>query len=258
MPLIGFAADKLNSHKAFLLVLIAVTAFLRFGLLWCSSFIAVVTLILFSDFSGNPVSSIIDSTVLDALPDPLLYGRQRLWGTIGWGCMAPLAGQAITAFGAPTVLWIHAAGNLLAIAVVSRFRVARPSPATGSVWSAWRVILGDPQTLCLLLGVVVMGQAYGAIGAFLFLRLQELGGSPLLMGLTLAVNCAVEAPVFHFSGAVIRRLGLIGVLVLCLALMALRLAFYGVLASPWPVLLVEGIHGVTFALLWSEIGRAHV
>jgi hypothetical protein len=41
------------------------------------------------------------------------------------------------------------------------------------------------------------------------------------------------------------------VLELCLALTAGRLAFYGLLTSPWPVLLVEGVHGVTFALLWS-------
>jgi MFS transporter, PPP family, 3-phenylpropionic acid transporter len=251
MPLFGYAADKLNRHKAFLFGLIVLTSLLRFGLLWCSSFLAVASLILLSDFSGNPITSIIDSTVLDALPDPLLYGRQRLWGTIAWGSMAPLAGQAISAFGTSISIWIHTAGNLVLLVVVSRLRVSPPPPSTGSVWDAWRVILRDPQTLCLLLVVVVMGQAYGAIGTFLFLRLQELGGSPLLMGLTLAVNCAVEAPTFHFSGAAIQRLGLIGVLVLCPALMALRLSFYGVLESPWPVLLVEGIHGITFGLLWS-------
>ena len=99
MPLVGLAADKLNRHKLFLLVLIACTALLRAGLIWCTSLVAVATLILISDFSGNPISSILDSTVLDALPDPLLYGRQRLWGTLGWGSMAPLAGQAIAAAG---------------------------------------------------------------------------------------------------------------------------------------------------------------
>jgi PPP family 3-phenylpropionic acid transporter len=251
MPLLGYAADKLNRHKAFLLVLVVITSLLRIGFLWGSSFLAIATLLLISDISGKPIASIIDSTVLDALPDPLLYGRQRLWGTIAWGCMAPLAGQAISAFGTAVAVWINISGNLLVLFVVSRFRVSPPLPSAGSVWDAWRVILRDPQTLCLLFVVIVMGQAYGAIGVFLFLRLQELGGSPLLMGLTLAVNCAVEAPVFHFSGAVIRRLELIGVLVLCLSLMAMRLAFYGVLESPWPVLFVEGIHGITFALLWS-------
>jgi hypothetical protein len=47
--------------------------------------------------------------------------------------------------------------------------------------------------VAFVLGSVVMGQAYGAVGAFLFLRLQQLGGSPLLMGLTLAVRSAARA-----------------------------------------------------------------
>ena len=251
MPLVGLAADIIGNHKIVLLLLIGLTGLVRLGLIWCSTLTAAVVLILSTDFFGMPVHPIIDSTVLDTLSDPLQYGRQRLWGTIGYGIMAPIAGQAIAAGGLHAALWIHVVGTLITIIVVSRFRVVRPAASTHSFWSAWRAAVRDAQTICLVFGTVVMGQAYGAIGAFLFLRLQELGGSPLLMGLTLAVNCAVEAPVFHFSAAVIRRLGLVGVLVLCLSLMAVRLAFYGALESPWPVLLVEGIHGITFALLWA-------
>jgi PPP family 3-phenylpropionic acid transporter len=252
MPAIGYVADKIRRHTVLLSFLIIVTSVLRLGILLCSSLLAVATLILSAEFTGNPICSIIDSTVLDSLPDPLLYGQQRLWGTVGWGCLATLAGLAITDTGGPAAaLWIHAIGNITVLVIVSRLHVVRPPPAQGSAVAACFTLLRDGQTMAFVLGTVIMGQAYGAIGAFLFLRLQEMGGSPLLMGLTLAVNCAVEAPVFHFSGAVIRRLGLIGVLVLCLSLMSLRLAFYGVLESPWPVLLIEGIHGITFALLWS-------
>jgi PPP family 3-phenylpropionic acid transporter len=253
MPAFGFFADKLGRHTLLLSVLIILTSLLRLSILLASSLTAVATLVLISEFSGNPVCSIIDSTVLDNLPDPLLYGHQRLWGTIGWGILAPLAGVVMTAASGPAAaLWVHAFGNLLVLAAASRFRIARPpAPAVGAAGAAWRAALRDAQTVAFVLGTIVMGQAYGAIGAFLFLRLEQLGGSTLLMGLTLAVNCAVEAPMFHFSAPVIRRLGLVGVLVLCLSLMAVRLAFYGVLETPWPVLVVEGIHGVTFALLWA-------
>ena len=97
----------------------------------------------------------------------------------------------------------------MTLAVVSQFRIAQPhTPAPSGARSAWGVLLQDRLTVALIAGTLVMGQAYGAIGTFLFLRLQELRGSPLLMGLTLAANCAVEAPMFHFSGAVIRRLDL--------------------------------------------------
>jgi MFS transporter, PPP family, 3-phenylpropionic acid transporter len=259
MPALGLIADHLGRHTALLAVLIVLTSLIRLSIQCFSSLTTVAAFVLASEFSGNPISSIIDATVLHALPDPLLYGRQRLWGAIGFGCFAPLAGLALSAAHGPAgALWAHAAGNLLVLAALSRFRVARPPPpAPGAARAACRAAARDGQTVAFVLGSVVMGQAYGAVAAFLFLRLQRLGGSPLLMGLTLAVNCAVEAPVFHHAGPAIRRLGLLGVLELCLALMAARLAFYGLLASPWPVLLVEGVHGVTFALLWTAgtVGR---
>eukprot|EP00291_Cryptomonas_curvata_P018790 CAMPEP_0172167706 /NCGR_PEP_ID=MMETSP1050-20130122/9726_1 /TAXON_ID=233186 /ORGANISM="Cryptomonas curvata, Strain CCAP979/52" /LENGTH=103 /DNA_ID=CAMNT_0012838537 /DNA_START=208 /DNA_END=516 /DNA_ORIENTATION=- len=101
MPAVGFIADKLGRHTLLLTVLIVLTSLLRLSILWASSLTAVATLVLISEFSGNPICSIIDSTVLDALPDPLQYGHQRLWGTIGWGILAPLAGIAMSTAGGP-------------------------------------------------------------------------------------------------------------------------------------------------------------
>jgi hypothetical protein len=44
-----------------------------------------------------------------------------------------------------------------------------------------------------------MGFGIGVIGEFLFLFLADLGGSELLMGLTLTFTCLAEVPVFHFQ-----------------------------------------------------------
>jgi hypothetical protein len=44
-----------------------------------------------------------------------------------------------------------------------------------------------------------MGFGIGVIGEFLFLFLQELGGSETLMGLTLTFTCLAEVPVFHYQ-----------------------------------------------------------
>src|SRR6185312_16131952 len=73
-------------------------------------------------------------------------------------------------------------------------------------------------------------------------------------GLTLSVTCVAETAVFYFAGAILRTLGLDAAFHLCFAAFLLRLGCYATLASwpsPWCVLPVELLHGLTFALTWA-------
>lgn len=59
---------------------------------------------------------------------------------------------------------------------------------------------------------------------------------------------------FYFTGSIIRALGLDGCFHLCFAAFLLRLGCYATLSlwgSPWLVLPVELLHGLTFGLTWS-------
>lgn len=74
------------------------------------------------------------------------------------------------------------------------------------------------------------------------------------MGLSLTVTCAAEIPAFHFQGKLLALTGVSGMLHLVLGVFALRLACYFMLpwwGSPWAVLPVELLHGVTFACGWG-------
>eukprot|EP00195_Chlamydomonas_chlamydogama_P009612 CAMPEP_0202895978 /NCGR_PEP_ID=MMETSP1392-20130828/5071_1 /ASSEMBLY_ACC=CAM_ASM_000868 /TAXON_ID=225041 /ORGANISM="Chlamydomonas chlamydogama, Strain SAG 11-48b" /LENGTH=574 /DNA_ID=CAMNT_0049581183 /DNA_START=53 /DNA_END=1777 /DNA_ORIENTATION=- len=102
---------------------------------------------------------------------------------------------------------------------------------------------------------IVMGLGFGLIEAYLFLLLRELGATDLLMGLTLTITCMAEAPVFHFQGRLIKWLGSPDALLdICLAAYVTRLLGYAALPwtpSPWFVLLIEPLHGLTFACGWG-------
>lgn len=112
----------------------------------------------------------------------------------------------------------------------------------------------DPQICLFLAMAAVFGFGFGTIESFLFVFLQQLGGSQLLMGLTLTVTCIAEVPVFEVQGWLMRRLGpvpLLDVVALCYVV---RMAAYATLphwSSPWAVLGVEALHGVTFGLGWG-------
>ena len=79
------------------------------------------------------------------------------------------------------------------------------------------------------------------------------------MGLSLAVTCAAEAAVFHYIPQLLAALGVRRCLHLVFAAFLARLACYAALpawGTPWAVLPVELLHGLTFALAWGA-GSAH-
>ncbi|CAM9566757.1 unnamed protein product, partial [Laminaria digitata] len=99
---------------------------------------------------------------------------------------------------------------------------------------------------------------WGVIDTFLFIRLQELGGSHTLLGVARLIMCLAEVPCFYISGALIRRLGARGVVALAQVAYLTRFLYYSVLTEPWLVLPVETLHGLTFATMWAAtIEYAH-
>ncbi|KAL4546901.1 hypothetical protein Ndes2526B_g07705 [Nannochloris sp. 'desiccata'] len=117
------------------------------------------------------------------------------------------------------------------------------------------VLLSSPEALLFFSTVTVMGYAVGTIESFLFLFLEDLGGSETLMGLTLTVTCVAETFVFYYASHIMHFLGLDGCLHLCFLAFLVRLGSYATLAhwkqTPWTVLPVELLHGLTFGLTWS-------
>ena len=74
------------------------------------------------------------------------------------------------------------------------------------------------------------------------------------MGLCLTTMCAAEAPVFHFSGPLFDAVGLPVVLHAVMGAYVLRLCLYASLSfigSPWAVLPIEVLHGLTFGCAWA-------
>eukprot|EP00961_Rhodomonas_salina_P236251 3192723-Rhodomonas_salina.1 len=79
-----------------------------------------ILIVLFgSDFFGYALEPMVDSTVLEMLHDSLLFGKQRLWGAIGWGWVgAPLAGVVLSECGIPATFCIHAVLLLITLLTV--------------------------------------------------------------------------------------------------------------------------------------------
>ncbi|KAK9796993.1 hypothetical protein WJX73_010487 [Symbiochloris irregularis] len=122
-----------------------------------------------------------------------------------------------------------------------------------AVERVWAVVSRGEVAVFLVMAVM-FGYGMGTIDSFMFIYLRELGGTEFLMGLCIATMCAAEAPVFHFAGPIFDTLGLPLTLHLVMFVYVLRLCLYGILSvfgTPWAVLPIELLHGVTFGCAWS-------
>ncbi len=123
-------------------------------------------------------------------------------------------------------------------------------PVPGSRGSALRVLL-QGYIICFGITVLCMGILMGIITNFLFIWLEQLGAGADVMGWSLFFTCVSEVPLFHYSGALIKRFGNTPLLIAALVCYGIRLVSYSFLSNAWAVLPIELLHGVTFGVGWA-------
>ncbi|DBA66577.1 TPA: hypothetical protein ACH3X2_002234 [Trebouxia sp. C0005] len=127
------------------------------------------------------------------------------------------------------------------------------------LWLRWRRLLANPQAVPFFAMSLLMGYGTGILSVYLFLYLDELGGSEMLMGLCITVTCIVELPIFAANNWILKKLGVNSVIHITLAVCVIRMAAYSTMHmwnSLWWVLAVESINGITFACFWPA-GTLH-
>ena len=151
-----------------------------------------------------PVFSLLDALTYALLADGrhYLWGRQRLWGTIGFGVFAVVSGLAMDgASDALTTDYTPAVGLFcvfqVACAVFIAFYPSSTTPplAPGrSVAKQMVALLRVPGVPSLLTLVFMFGAYTGLIETFLYWYLQTLAHVPpqLLFGLCMAASCTPE------------------------------------------------------------------
>ena len=116
--------------------------------------------------------------------------------------------------------------------------------------------LVEGDLVAFLAASACVGSGFGFVMSFLFVFIvRGLGGAATLCGLALFVECAVEVPVMRAADGLLARHGSKTLVVVVLLLYAARCAGYALLTyfpgRPWLVLLVEPLHGITFALFYT-------
>ena len=171
-------ADARHWHKSILMVTLAVVVLIMavFPDLGATPLLF-PAVILYAFFSA-PVISLIDSATLTVLGENKhKYGRIRLWGTIGWGLAAPIAGGLLQRFGLQWAFWIYAAVMLISILPASRLVFTHQARAGTPFSQGLRQLLADRSWILFLIMQFIVGIGLSVSGTYMSVLMKSLGGN---------------------------------------------------------------------------------
>jgi len=218
-----------------------------------------VVLLPFGMASWEPVA---DALVLQALGADASrrYGRFRLWTSVGWAATALVGGVLYANVGPRGILLAFVVGALLLVAITIRPRHGRSWRRSGGVGprspllpELRRALVVAPVLVPLLAATFLEWVASGAVGNFTPLRILDIGGSAVIVGLTAALPAIVEVPLFPATGWLSDRLGLRGLYVLGLVASGGVMLVIAVAQEPLVIAVANGLGGVSYVLRYTGV-----
>jgi PPP family 3-phenylpropionic acid transporter len=243
-------ADATGRHRTVLIAVIAVVLAAALGLSQATSIVPLGLLTALLAFHLAPTMPLLDHAVLEALGDRAhAYGRQRAWGTLGWAVAAPVAGWATSTFGLPWAFYLFLA-IMPWVAVVATQVPFAASVGRRRIGGGLSLVLRDSRWIPFLLTGFAGGVGLALISYFLPLYLRDLGASFTLIGVAVAIPAISEIPFMVLGGLLLARVGPRRMLIVGVAVMALRLLLSGLITDHLALAWVQALHGPSFGVLW--------
>ena len=243
-------ADSRHWHKFVMGLGITLTVLAILLLPTVSGFFVVFGLIVLFNTFISPVPSLADSATINMLGEErAMYGRIRLGGTIGWGVFAPIAGALVDNYGLKIGFWSFSVLMLMNLFVSQKF-VHGSHEQTESNKGGIRVLLTSRRWIHFLFIAFLGGIGAFSAASYLFPYMAEMGASESMMGIASAAATLTEIPIFFFGNRLVKKFGSYRLLMLALVMFGIRAMLYGVVSTPFLVLIVQLFGGTIFPILW--------
>ncbi|KAJ3627703.1 hypothetical protein MTP99_015061 [Tenebrio molitor] len=229
------------------------------------TFWAFIIFISVATIGFNVVNSISDAVCFDVVENQELYGKQRLWGSVGFGLTGLISGYMVDLVSAKSLKYIPAFVTMTTCSIFDLFvclKLELPViPAPKHICKDLKLVLNDKHVLTFITFAVLAGMLDALIIYFFFWYLEDLAmqtNTPdvkLIEGLILAAETlGAEVIFFSLSGKILQRLGHVHTFTTCFFNYALRFGLIAIAPSPWWFLPIElFMQGPTYALTYTAI-----
>jgi len=186
-----------------------------------------------------------------------IYGRLRLWGSVGFVIAAVGTGAALTVLPArvatlagpliPIAMWLALGGAFVASTRLRGSGEEATRPHGGDL----RALLATPGLSLLLLAGALHWACMTPYNVFLGVFLRDLGLPPVAWGLAYSIGVLAEMLVLLYFHRLQARFSLDALLAAAFVASALRWLAVARVRSPVALILLQSLHGMTFGMFWS-------
>ncbi|KAG6458027.1 hypothetical protein O3G_MSEX010620 [Manduca sexta] len=196
-----------------------------------------------------------------------LYGKQRLWGSVGWGIFSLLTGILIDvmsdgAYKNYFIAFIFMLIFLSCDVLVSCFLNVKSTKVSMNILADVGTLVSSLPTFVFMLWTISVGLCTGLQWQFLFWLLEDVSASnctgseyiKTLQGLVSAIQTFFgEIPFLFVSGYILKKIGHTHMMNIVLFTFGVRFLLYSCLTNPWWVLPIEMLQGVTFGMFYPTM-----
>jgi len=259
---LGTFADRIGDRRRVLLLYALATLFGGLLLVPAHSFVTLIcaTAVMSLPWNGIlPVSDAMATSV--ARRGEGVYGRMRVWGSIGFVTTNLVAGVVVARGGAEAVFLFMLAGLAVQVLVALALPRERVEPhATRRrepIWAALREVAADRRLMAILMGGACLQASHAMVYGFGSLYWAGLGFSGSQIGLFWAMGVFAEIALFVYSGVALRRIGARGLMIAGVVGGVVRWSLFPLVGTAFPIWLVlQCLHAATFTA--THLGAIHV
>ncbi|MEX1020821.1 MAG: major facilitator superfamily domain-containing protein 6 [Litorilinea sp.] len=250
-PFWGAVADRRHIHRQILALCAIASGFVSLFFLNVTSFVPLLFLVTLLSFFRTPIAAILDSSVLDMVRKTGgHYGRQRMWGSVGFVLATVGLGQWLNLQDFSLMFWIHA---ILLGVVCFGLSFAMPVGAREgavSLRDGMARLLQHRAYVMFLGSMALLGISTSCYVNFLGLHLLELGAGERLIGIAWAANGLAEIPIMYLGGRWFARFRYGRLILLGYAGYTVVWLIMASAASPTQVVLGSILTGVCYGTVW--------
>jgi MFS transporter, PPP family, 3-phenylpropionic acid transporter len=256
-PLVGRIADRTRALRIALAACAALAALAAAAMLPADGFARLFAISLLQAAALAPITTLADALALSAAAPRasapgLEYGWVRGAGSAAFIAGTLVSGQVVSAWGLAAIVALHAglllgaAGSGLRVPEARRGLAGDEPASSGSAASLLRM---PSFRLVILISALVLG-SHAMHDAFAVIRWSSAGVTPATASVLWSEAVAAEVVVFFLVGPwLVDRLTAAGVLALAASAGVLRWVVMASTADTLALVLVQPLHGLTFAAL---------
>ncbi|CAL4102291.1 unnamed protein product [Meganyctiphanes norvegica] len=183
------------------------------------------------------------------------FGREKISGTLAVSIFAPLCGMLVdkefgmfSSYNYGPVFYVFDALMLISAFITMMLHIDIQIPKR-SLLTNISLLVRCLEFRTLLLLVLILGTFSGYLKTFIYIHLENLGATKLLMGLTTSISIILSLPFLYKSAKVLEYCGHHYIIMLAFVGYCVRFTGFSYITEPWWSLPLEALEPFTLNLM---------